>query len=465
MSHAANYAANHAAILRDLGRSQAEAKLRAGAGWAQAIGEVGQAVAGIPGQLQQQKQADQQSQILARNLAQLAKQDQRDQWLADAMNSSVVNGQIDERRLTENLSLMGAAELVPDAVKVIRESSYALQQLKNAQQQGQINEAELRGMALDYFKPFAKAIKEANFDPGVVNGALSVVALQAGQDEADRLRQSFATDPNALTMMVDSVLVPEKEKPSVTVAKDAGLWNPNTGTWDVERPTQPEPVGSLDDQLAAAFKAGDRATVNAIVKLQAEIAAGKRAPERAGAPNYQKVETVDAAGNPVTTFMTAEEVRAQGGIRTSPKTTAKASGPATVDAILGEIEGLSKKINTSSGGPMSNVTGAVRRGAAAGNMDNDVSEYQALVEGFIPMVARAVGHTGVLTQQDVDSVRALFPKPGDNAQLSKNKLERVKRIMKQVQSPEAPAGRASGAGPTKGGGADPLGIRPGGGGL
>lgn len=109
--------------------------------------------------------------------------------------------------------------------------------------------------------------------------------------------------------------------------------------------------------------------------------------------------------------------------------TAAGAGKPNVGAIMGEIETLSKRINTEGGGPMSNITGMMRRGKAAANLDNDVSEYEALVQGMIPMVARANGHTGVLTQQDVDSTRNLFPKVGDNKTLAENKLARVKKLI------------------------------------
>ena len=137
--YSSSYANNIADIYRQLGQSQAEAKLRKGQAWAGAITDIGQIAAGIPGQLQQQKRADQESQIVEENLRRAAEQRQEDQWLKDAMNSSVVDGKIDERRLTENLTLLGAAELVPQAVEVIRKSDAALQQLKNAQQTGKIN--------------------------------------------------------------------------------------------------------------------------------------------------------------------------------------------------------------------------------------------------------------------------------------------------------------------------------------
>lgn len=467
MSHASTYASNHAAILRDLARSQAEAKLQSGQAWAGAINQVGQIAASVPGQLADERRAKQQEAIWQANLDRFNQERQEDQWLRDAMNSSVVNGEIDERRLQENLQLMGAADLAPKALQTVREGKEAAVRLQNALQTGQINDATIAQMQSAALAPYAKALIEADGDPAVLNAALAAIGLQLGPEMAEGLRKSIAENPAGVLPFAKSLIQPKEPDKPVVVGEGGMLVDPTTGRVIAEN-AKPESAQSLEQMLAAAVARKDGAEVSRIRNEMMRNAAATRAPQQGPQPNYQRIETVDEAGNPIIKYMTPEQVNAQGGVRTSPKTTAKASGPATVDAILGEITALSNKINTSSGGPMSNVTGAVRRGAAAGNMDNDVSEYLALVEGFIPMVARAVGHTGVLTQQDVDSVRALFPRPGDNAQLSKNKLERVKRIMQQMQSPEAPAGR--GAGPARGGGAapvkaaDPLGIRPGGGG-
>jgi hypothetical protein len=158
-----------------------------------------------------------------------------------------------------------------------------------------------------------------------------------------------------------------------------------------------------------------------------------KTPMAKAEPSYQRIETVDGSGNPVIKFLTAEEVRGSGGVPGVPRTTAKAQAPDTVGAVLKQIDALSQKINTGGMGPQTTVMGLMRRGAASANMDNDVAEYESLVKGFIPVVARAVGHVGVLTQQDVDSVRELFPKPGDNQQLAQNKLNRVRGILAVIQ--------------------------------
>lgn len=128
------------------------------------------------------------------------------------------------------------------------------------------------------------------------------------------------------------------------------------------------------------------------------------------------------------------------------------TGP-DVGAIIGKIEALSKNINTGEGGIGSVVKGAARSAAAKGGYDNDVAQYEALVEGMIPMVARAVGHTGVLTQQDVDSVRKLFPTTKDNKALAESKLKTVKELIAGKGEAAAAPGATN----------DPMGIRKGGG--
>ena len=101
------------------------------------------------------------------------------------------------------------------------------------------------------------------------------------------------------------------------------------------------------------------------------------------------------------------------------------------------------------------MSGGAAKLAAKANYDDDVAEYEALVSGFTPLVARALGHTGVLTQQDVDSVKALFPKPGDGKSLRDRKVARIKSIIGTLErnadptGPRQPAPAASPAGAAK----------------
>lgn len=123
--------------------------------------------------------------------------------------------------------------------------------------------------------------------------------------------------------------------------------------------------------------------------------------------------------------------------------------------VVASIAELSEKINTGQGA-LAKITGGAARLAAKANLDDDVAEYEALVSGFTPLVARAVGHVGVLTEQDVQSVRALFPNPTDSKSLRDRKINRLKQIIGQVQE----GTRKNITEPVGGGAkADPLGIR------
>jgi len=101
--------------------------------------------------------------------------------------------------------------------------------------------------------------------------------------------------------------------------------------------------------------------------------------------------------------------------------------------VISAMSELSEKINTQEG-LLAKMEGGARKLAAKANYDDDVAEYQSLISGFTPMVARALGHTGVLTQQDVDSVKALFPLPGDSKTLRDRKVTRLKSIISELES-------------------------------
>ena len=113
--------------------------------------------------------------------------------------------------------------------------------------------------------------------------------------------------------------------------------------------------------------------------------------------------------------------------------------------VLDEIESLSQQINTASvpatgkgrflTGPAATIEGMKRSALSDYNLDQPVAEYNALTESFTPMLARAVGHVGVLTQQDVDSVRAMLPQPGESKELAASKLARARRLIARM-SPE-----------------------------
>lgn len=116
------------------------------------------------------------------------------------------------------------------------------------------------------------------------------------------------------------------------------------------------------------------------------------------------------------------------------------AGRKSAEVVLSSISELSERINTGRGA-MAKVSGMVERAKAQANLNDDLSEYQAVVAGFTPLLARALGHTGVLTEQDVQSVRNMLPRPEDSKSVRDRKIARIDTIMSEM-----PGGSASGGG-------------------
>lgn len=163
-----------------------------------------------------------------------------------------------------------------------------------------------------------------------------------------------------------------------------------------------------------------------------------RAPRAPSEPKKDERQWVLRDGEAVR--VTEAEIRPGDQPYSARNTTEKDTSGGKVAKVLESIDSLSKKINTGSG-PMARVSGMVRGRSAGLNLDPDVQEYESLVSGFTPMVARAVGHTGVLTEQDVQSVRSLFPSPGDSSEVRDRKIAQLKRLMGNEAAVEPAGGR------------------------
>lgn len=97
-------------------------------------------------------------------------------------------------------------------------------------------------------------------------------------------------------------------------------------------------------------------------------------------------------------------------------------------SVIDALDELSEKINTQEG-LAARAGGVWATAMARANYDDDVAEYDAVLSGAIPLIARKMGHTGVLTEQDVQSVRAMFPKTGDGKSLRDRKIKRIRGLM------------------------------------
>ncbi|MGC4084438.1 MAG: hypothetical protein QM736_20565 [Vicinamibacterales bacterium] len=105
----------------------------------------------------------------------------------------------------------------------------------------------------------------------------------------------------------------------------------------------------------------------------------------------------------------------------------RTSSYARAKPILSAIGDSSATINTQSG-LLAKMQGGASKVAAQANYNDDVAEDQRCsISGFTPLVARALGHNGVLTEQDVQSVRRLFPNPSDSQSL-RNRRDRPHHV-------------------------------------
>ncbi len=296
--YAGNYAGNVAAIYRDLGRSQAEAKLRKGAAWGQAISDIGQTVAGIPGQLRAEKRQAQEDQLWEANFADFQQKRKENQAIKDAINSSVgQDGQIDEQRLAQKFQLMGMSDLTERALQPIRESKAAAMNLRHLEAQGVVDQAQLGELRKAAIAPFASAIVESNGNPAVLEGALAAIRITT-PELADAIEHDLSqAKPEDVKRFAQSLIAPAKDKaPLVTKPGDIGR-DPVTGAVLFQNEAAPDEPKSLDAMLAAALKARDRAKVNEIIKLKAQEANATRAPQQ---PKDERiVQIMGPSGTPV----------------------------------------------------------------------------------------------------------------------------------------------------------------------
>jgi hypothetical protein len=99
------------------------------------------------------------------------------------------------------------------------------------------------------------------------------------------------------------------------------------------------------------------------------------------------------------------------------------------DTIWALLPGLTMPGPAAIAGPVGKVAGWSAGVSNALGLAPDVDVYQSQVEGFMPLFARAVGHTGVLTEKDVARTERLFPRVGDTRQVAERKLRRIEAII------------------------------------
>lgn len=346
----------------------------------------------------------------------------------------------------------GYGRLVPLIRKQWGEADEAGAKAKQARAQADAAEA-------DYFGGLAARVKswEAEGPDAVLNAAQLALqhAKQAGHDVSP-IERVLTQNPAALPQVLDALIQGSKtQRELLDKERGTGAQVQNAATtadkWNTEKPgvQQSQAIQArtaaaselaaapskeaytaaysrLAPTVAAAFPppaawtpqttaivqrigmTADQQADNAgQVAARAEAARHNRAMEANAARTTEKYEWATAPDGS-SKLLTPAEIRAQGASKPlSAAESMDARKFKKAEPALRGIAELSERINTQQG-LLAKMAGGAARVAAKANYDDDVAEYQALIQMFTPMVARALGHTGVLTELDVQSVKDGF---------------------------------------------------------
>lgn len=177
MSYLSDYGRDVGNIYQQLGDAQARARLQQGQGWANALGNIGQAVAAIPGQIQQQKVQAQETQVrqgeidAQKRAADAAKRAQTDNEILDTAWSVIAkpDGSIDMDKLNQS---------VPGHLRDTVLSTY--DKFQKSQSEAQKTAAEIKNLTAKHELDTRNAL-----------GALALGVKAHGEDNPEALRPAY----------------------------------------------------------------------------------------------------------------------------------------------------------------------------------------------------------------------------------------------------------------------------------
>lgn len=101
-------------------------------------------------------------------------------------------------------------------------------------------------------------------------------------------------------------------------------------------------------------------------------------------------------------------------------------------AVFDEIMSLAKKVQREHG-VMAAIMAPAERAKAKTNLNNDLALLQSTLRGFSPMIARSLGHTGVLTDVDLERTESLIPGAGIDDTLAGQMIDEAVKLMDMKQ--------------------------------
>jgi len=265
--------------------------------------------------------------------------------------------------------------------------------------------------------------------------------------------QQTAMQMNELQQYIRAGLLPSgvtrdiQEPLRLTPGSEAYMRDPSGApTGEVLRaPFAPDagPELSAEDQIAVnAYAVRERIPIEEMgpEDYQAAIAEGKEMMRRPEDERLIPIITMDANNNPITAYRYESDIANKAFPRPSGAEGQAAAALDSAKQIYPRLKELSvgiKELGKWEGdggiftveGAEALLTGAYKTMKAYVNLDLDLAEYNSAIQGFIPTFARAVGHTGVLTELDVMKTMRLFPQAGDSRALAIRKLKNVEMLM------------------------------------
>ena len=479
MGYQSDYARTVADIYSQLGQGQAQARLQQGSAWANAFGQIGQTVAAIPGQMQDQKNAEAQRLRMDADDKRQARQDEIQEWtfdqarnkahdqsvLARVASSSMVDGKYDFTKMME----LGQQEGVPmesltEAIGRLRQFQASDVELQTLLTQREITQMQYEGALLENF---AKEAILAGFNPEAM-GLIFQTAKDKGMNIAP-WKQAWETDPKALAAELKKRYggpPPPTREIKTRNADGSEMIQIVVDTPGQTFPSAAEPILDIDKAIMAARAQGNHAEVRSLMNLKAQSAAVTRGADK---KDYQRIETVDAQGNPMIQFMTPEEVRAQGGVskpgygggRMSAGTQEKLAGISSSIALLDSLDKLLPKVENYLG-PAAGRLMQTAQSFPGVKANADFAKFDAESATLENATIKAI--TGAaMSEPEAQRIMRQIPRPTDKPIVWKEKhkatLENLRMMQQKIlELSGSMGGRGAGPGPGSSGGPGGAGV-------
>jgi hypothetical protein len=185
-----------------------------------------------------------------------------------------------------------------------------------------------------------------------------------------------------------------------------------------------------------------------LVELQAKLRSGAPMTEYQRRSLEQRAQAIEAMGARGTrrrvlktpgqrngvagTVLYDQDTMDEVGFEAAPQTAAtrgkeEAKGAAMV--AYESIRGLREQLPTPENWMEAGAVGIGRQVGAMTQANPVANRYKASIRGFVPLMARALGHVGVLTELDVERTEALFSGLGATAETDRISDEMMRGIM------------------------------------